>query len=447
MPLSFGKACANMGPMKLPEDYSLRCELNDEVHTHQYEKLVPPERVSFIVLLVGEEERANEWRHLGALCEIFGQTLSGQESKNLHLDMGAFRLKVERHQEFTRYTFVKQGEFGDPFSEPVTRHVPADWLAAIPGKTLVAAHIGVMRGDPLDAPPPLAEIAAYFETDTLAGSRAGSSSSLVFTDFRIGKDGFSRFLVIANSLLPTQNGRLLLRLLDVETYRMLALMALPEARRLISKIPAMDAELTGITGAISHGGEKNDEALLEDISQFADRLEGLISSTYYRFAATRAYFGVVANRLAELRESPLEGIPTFGGFLNRRLEPARNTCESAERWLDLLSSRISQASQLLRTRIDVRREAQNQDLLAAMNRRFHLQLRLQQTVGRLTIAVFTYYSVDLIGYIMDALEGRFHWSLDTVLIKAVSIPFVALIAYFLVGRKVRHALVNSESLN
>ena len=434
--------------MNLPEDYSLRCELNDEVHTHQYEKLNPPERAFCIALLVNEAERAKEWEHLAELCKIYGLTLPEKESKNLHMDMGEFRLKVERHQEFTRYTFVRrQGRIDAPFSDPAANHVPDEWLSTIPGKTLVAAHVDIMQGDPLDAQPSLAEIAAYFETDTLAGSRAGSSSSLVFTDFRIGKDGFSRFLVIANSRLPTQNGRLLLRILDVETYRMLALIALPEARSLIAKIPALDAQLTTITDAISQGSEMNDEALLEDISKFAAQLESLTSSTYYRFAATRAYFGVVANRLAELRETPIEGIPTLGGFLNRRMEPARNTCESAGKSLDQLSNRISHASQLLRTRIDVRREAQNQDLLAALNRRFHLQLRLQQTVGRLTIAVFTYYTVNLIGYVSDALAVHFHWALNTVEIEAASIPFVALIAYFLVGRKVRNALVNSEFLN
>lgn len=433
--------------MTLPEDYTLRRELNDEVHTHQYEKLMPPERASFIALLVDEAARSKEWAHLARLCEIFGRTLPKKESKNLHMDMGEFRLKVERHQEFTRYTFVKQGAFDNPFLDSALSYLPEDWLAELPGKTLVAAHIGVMLGKTRDSQPELSEIAAYFETDTLAGSRAGSSGSLVYTDFRIREDGFSRFLVIANSSLPTQNGRLLLRLIDVETYRMLALMALPDARSLIAKVPAMDNELTKITDAISHGSDKNDETLLDDISGFAARLEGLISSTYFRFAATRAYFGVVSNRLSELRESPIEGIPTFGGFLNRRMEPARNTCESAGKWLDLFSSRINHASQMLRTRIDVRREAQNQELLAAMNRRFHLQLRLQQTVGRLTIAVFTFYSVNLIGYVVDAIEEHFHWHLDTTLIRAVSIPFVALIAYFLVGRKVRHALVSSEFMN
>lgn len=430
----------------LPEDHILRRELNDEVHTHQYERLMPPERVSCIVVLVGEEERVAEWLHLASLCSIYGQALPDAGSKNLHWDFGEFRLKVERHQEFTRYTFVREGGDEDPFSDSVMNYVPSDWLSSVPGKTLVAANVAVLRGEDGAPPPSFTEVSRHFETDKLAGSSMGSSSSLVFTDFRIGNDGFSRFLVIANSRLPTQNGRLLQRLLDVETYRMLALMALPEARSLISKIPAMDAQMTTITDAISQGSDMNDEALLEDISKFAARLESLISTTYYRFAATRAYFGVVASRLAELREMPLEGIPTFGGFLNRRLEPARNTCESAAKSLEQLSSRINHASQLLRTRIDVRREAQNQDLLAAMNRRFHLQLRLQQTVGRLTIAVFTYYSVNLIGYVVDALDARFHFALNTFEVEAASIPFVALIAYFLVGRKVRSALVNSESL-
>ena len=54
---------------------------------------------------------------------------------------------------------------------------------------------------------------------------------------------------------------------------------------------------------------------------------------------------------------------------------------------------------LLRTWVDVEVERQNRDLLASMNNRARLQLRLQQTVEGLSVAAVSYYVVGLVGYL------------------------------------------------
>jgi len=429
----------------LPNDFPQRHELNNEVHARPYEILHAPEQISYLAVLVNEHERVREWEHFSILLAHYGQTLPQQERNHLNLNLGDLRIKIERHQEFTSYKFIRHGEYDDPFNTPVSNDLPSDWLATIPGQTLVATHIAIISS-PASEPgteSALMEAAPHFDNATLVGSKVGRHANRAYTDFRIHADGYTRMLFIDRNPLPTQTGRLILRLLEVETYRMLALLALPAARDLIVALAKADEKLTLITDAIARGSDKTDEQLLEELTQFAATVEHMVSANYYRFAASRSYFGLVANRLTELREAPIEGIPTLGGFLNRRLDPARQTCDSAARWLELLPNRVSHASELLRSRVDVKREAQNQSLLVAMNQRAELQLHLQQTVEGLSVAAITYYAVSLIGYLVKAADYVGPWRVDADIIRAAAIPLVAGLAYIGI-RRIKHTVHHTE---
>ncbi|MDO9010795.1 MAG: DUF3422 domain-containing protein [Gallionella sp.] len=429
----------------LPKDYPQRHELNNEVHARPYAILHAPERVSYLAVLVNEQDREREWEHFSRLFTHYGQTLSQQEHNHLNLNLGDLRIKIERHQEFTSYQFICHGEYDNLYNAPLNNDLPSDWLATIPGQTLVATHIAIIRSSVSDAgtEPSLMEAAPYFDNATLVGSKVGRNANRVYTDFRIHTDGYTRMLFIDKNALPTQTGRLILRLLEIETYRMLALLALPSARNLIIALAKADKKLTLITDAIARGSDKTDEQLLEELTQFAATVEHMVSANYHRFAASRSYFGLVANRLTELREAPIEGIPTLGGFLNRRLDPARQTCDSAARWLELLPNRVSHASELLRSRVDVKREAQNQSLLVAMNQRAELQLHLQQTVEGLSVAAITYYAVSLIGYLVKASDYIGPWRVDADIIRAAAIPLVAGLVYIGI-RRIKHTVHNTE---
>ena len=74
------------------------------------------------------------------------------------------------------------------------------------------------------------------------------------------------------------------------------------------------------------------------------------------------------------------------------------TVASAEDRLRAMIERTRRAADLLRTRVDVERSAQNQALLERMDRRADLQLRLQHTVEGLSVVAISYYAVGLIGY-------------------------------------------------
>lgn len=416
---------------RFPQDHLHRSAINDELHAHPYEPMTPPERVILFVMRVTPEQRQSEKSHLDALAARFGDVVPEVNGNRARYDFGVFRLKVERHLEFTRYKFVWRMEArmpSRPFEDSAHTRMPAEWLAALPGEVINALNIVLLPFPENASHDTLVQrYAGEFDPTGFAGSQVGRTGGLVLTDFRIRDDGFIRMMVFSKATLPAQNGRLVLRIVEVETYRCMALLIMPEARKLLTTLPEVEDTLTRLTQAIAATNGKVDEELLEELTKLASRVEGLMAANYLRLSASVAYFDLVFKRLEELKERPVDKIPHLGGILERRLKPAQSTCASVSRLLDQLSLRVAHASQLLRTRIDVRRENQNQSLLVAMNKRAKMQLRLQETAELLSIAVIPYYGANLLAYMIEGLAEVRHFHVDPIMIKAVSAPIIALL--------------------
>lgn len=406
--------------MTLPDNHPERFQLANEVHARPHEALRAPERASYVAVMLEPGERARDHAHVAALCERYGVHAPPADAIHFAATLGAFRLRWERHTEFSSYAFFVQGRSAQPFAEPAIGAVPADWLAAIPGRTVAALHAELLeRSVPM---PGASEIAAAFGGNYVVGSGVGDGAGAVFTDFRIHADGYGRMLVIDRELSRFQAGRTLQRLFEIETYRMMALLALPVARRMAPRLVEMEHELAQVAAALAE--RSGGEALLEQLTHLAANVESAIGESRYRFGATRAYRDLVESRIAELRERRLPGTQTVREFMTRRLAPAIATCESAERRLLELSERVARASNLLATRVGVARERQNQELLASMNRRARLQLRMQETVEGLSVAAITYYVVSLVGYVAKALEAA-GIRIQPAIAIGIAIPVVA----------------------
>ena len=129
--------------------------------------------------------------------------------------------------------------------------------------------------------------------------------------------------------------------------------------------------------------------------------------------------------------------------MERRLAPAMATCQSvAARQADL-STRIARRSALLRTRVDIELERQNQELLTQMNRRASLQLRLQETVEGLSVVAITYYGSQLVQYLAKGLQKSLVPALLPEIAAAVSIPAIAVIVALGI-RRMRKALAAEQ---
>ena len=162
--------------MTIPANHPQRMLLNEELHARPPEALEPPEQVSHLVLqsdpLMGGVERAK----LAELCARFGHRIELPQDNHFRIDLGPFRFKWQKHTEFSSYTFFRRGPFRHPFQDTVIESVPGDWLADLPGTTLVAAHLAIY---PLpDTPRTPDELAALFGGGALTGARIGEGAAV-----------------------------------------------------------------------------------------------------------------------------------------------------------------------------------------------------------------------------------------------------------------------------
>lgn len=186
----------------------------------------------------------------------------------------------------------------------------------------------------------------------------------------------------------------------------MSLLGLPVARELNPAITQIEEDLAVLNQRIADIKNEDDERLLlTELSQLAATIEQHRSDTNFRFSATNAYHDLVGDRLHQLHESHMDGVQSLQEFLERRLSPGIKTCQSVRDRLEDLSRRIHRTTSLLRTRVEVSIEAQNQNLLTSMNRRSHLQLRLQQTVEGLSVVAIGYYALSLMAYGFDAAKA------------------------------------------
>lgn len=428
--------------MNLPADHPQRIELNDEVHARPPEALSAPLRASYLALFVEADAREREASHVEALCRRFGVAPPARGGNHFHADLGPFRLRWERHTEFTRYLFIVDGAESAAFAAPALDAVPSEWVAALPGRVMTATHVVLARDDgtPLDID---AMSARMFAGHAVIGAAIAGGGASAFTDFRIHGDGFGRLLVRDRAMTPRQAGRMVQRLLEIDTYRVMALLAFPLARQLAPALGVSERELAKVTAGLV-GAEVSDEAaLLKRLTRLAAEIESRESESHYRFSAAAAYHDLVRQRITELREERLTGLQTFREFTERRLAPAMNTCRAASLRLDSLSRRIARVTQLLSTRVDLTREQQNQAVLESMNRRAKLQLRLQQTVEGLSVAAVTYYVVGLVGYAATGAKSL-GLTLDPALAAGAAVPIVALATYLTIRRVRRHFAGKAE---
>jgi uncharacterized membrane-anchored protein len=408
--------------MRLPKDHPQRYLLNNEIHARPAEEFLAPAQITFIAVLYPPAPNGGAFRDLEKLCEMTGAPPPRADANHFCADIGTLRLKWERHTEFATYTFSRQEAFDEPFARPAAAQVPDAWFSGVDGLLLVAIHLAIR--DHRSSVPDLKDVAKEFSGNYLVGAKVGGGRAIVLTDFRVHEDGFSRMLLMDLGLGKRQTGRMIQRLTEIETYRMLALLALPVARAAGALLPGAERQLATVTSSLAQAAQHDEPGLLDQLTQLAAGVENQISLTSFRFGAARAYYALVARRIAELREERLIGVQTINEFMERRLGPAISTCESAARRLSELSERVARTSDLLRTRVDVEREQQNLALLASMDRRAKVQLRMQQTVEGLSVVAITYYAVGLVGYLADAALAL-GFPVKPKLVAGVFIPIIA----------------------
>jgi uncharacterized membrane-anchored protein len=416
----------------LPPDDPHRLVLHNEVHARPPARIRLPALITYVAVMNQGVSRDQEGAHLSRLP---GQTPLAPDAMHanfLRLRLDGFSIKWERHSEFTSYTIVQplptHAALGATEPDLLTAlAVPAGWLAGIPGHTVAAIQLTLLTA-PLDnATSLMAQAISWLGERSLVASLMGSNAlsatelrdpvpdrqgyghpighSWALTQFQVRPDGFERMLVIApEGTSQTRAGRIAGRLLELETYRLMALRGLPVVKALSSLLTKAEAELVQITAQLENKSA-SDQELLDTLVSLAGSVERATAENVYRFSATKAYYALVNQRIKELREKAIPGTQTIGEFMQRRLSPAMATVAATDQRLKSLSERVARTSDLLRTRVDIVTEVQNQQLLAKLTRGQELQLRLQSTVEGLSIAAISYYVISLLLYGGKALKA------------------------------------------
>lgn len=418
-----------------------RDSLYAELHSRPFQVISPGARVTHIAVVCDEEQKKQQFHHLQRLCELLEIDLVLKDEICLELEVGPLKIRREKHMEFSSYTFIYSPASlaANPFEQTAIEQLPSGWLAQLPGLVVAAFHVAIEDGrDQRDLMLP--RVKRYFEQMRLVGSSPQNGDARVWTTFQLHSDGYGRFLIYNKEMSDSQLGRLLQRLMEIETYRLMALLSLSTAREFGPVLAEMDAELACITARLaSQSRPDNEQEILGQLTDMAARVESCRADSTFRFSATRAYHALVVQRLNDLREDEVSGHLTMSEFMTRRLTPAVRTCEAVGHRLEDLSRRIDRVSDMMRTRVELSIQAQNQELLASMDRRSRIQLMMQHTVEGLSVAAISYYAVGLVKYLLEAFYNS-GFKFDKSLILGVSVPVVIGSVWFFTRRIHKHFL-------
>lgn len=429
-------ADAMLQSLVIPE-YTQRQELHAELNAVAYELLAPPFELSHLVLLSERSAVEQERALLRELCARYNIAPPNSYDNDFSAEFGEFRMRWERHTEYSTYTIYRAKPFTAPFEHPAIEFVPQDWVARLPGELLVATHIALEdRARPKRS---LHELVTLFASGTVIGSKVAGGAASVWSDNQIHRDNFGRILIHDDNLRSRQVGRLVQRLLEIETYRMLAMLPLPITREIIPQLARADQRLAELIASnVEMNSIEDEQRLLDELTRLAAETERLSAQTGHRFNASRAYYDIVKLRITELREERIEGLQMLQEFMIQRLSSAMGTCELVHSKLETLSMRLGRATALLRTRVDLSMEGQIRDLLKSMDHRAHVQLRMQETVEGLSVVVLSYYLLGIVGYGLKALKAAGQ-DINVELLTGLAIPIV-LLSVYLVVRGVRHVI-------
>ncbi|MFN3662055.1 DUF3422 family protein [Yoonia sp.] len=415
-------------------DHPLRYTLANELHARPFPAVGAPSRAAYLAIKPASNaagrDRAADRAHLIDLLDRFGAQHPQPEATHYFGTLGKHQLKWESHTEFVTYTVFGEGVASRPF-EAVTFDVfPDDWLSKAPGTRVTSAliRVEVVEGD--DGI--LEKVHDWFVPESLAISRVVENDLVIAGDFRIDSAGHMRFAVFARPQVDDRRiGRVVQRLCEIETYKAMSMLALSKARSLGPKMGEFDRTLTGLLADMRQSVTEPAK-VLRSLLQVSAEIENTIAETTFRFGAAGAYETIVNQRISVLREERFAGRQTFGEFMMRRFDPAMRTVKSTEARLYAMSERALRAGDLLRTRVDVERSAQNQELLTSMDKRADLQLRLQRTVEGLSVVAISYYAVNLALYMAAPLERILNTTKP--IMTAVATPIVLLLVWFMVHR-------------
>jgi uncharacterized membrane-anchored protein len=425
--------------MPLIQDHPMRYKLSNELHARPFPSFHAPGTVAYLAIKQPEHAVSRDREHdradLIALLDRFGAPHPQPGATHFFGELGRHTLKWEQHTEFVTYTLFSNDLPNRAFDATVFDGFPKDWLAQLQGVCITSASI---RLEHLKDPETTAQhLREWFVPESLAVSYVLDRAAIVAADFRIDELGHQRVAMFVDPATGERRvGRIIQRLCEIETYKTMSMLGFSRARSMQSRMSELDAELSNLMVKMADA-DIPAEGTLNSFLHVSAELENMSAQSAFRFGATWAYQAILDQRIAVLREERFMGRQTFYEFMMRRYDPAMRTVKSTETRLSAMADRAMRAGELLRTKVDVERSAQNQAVLKSMDERADLQLRLQKTVEGLSVVAISYYAVSLTGYLLYPLADVFGVT-KGLLTAGITLPVVLAVWYLI--RRIREKM-------
>ena len=335
------------------------------------------------------------------LCARHSQPGPSEDSRYHLAQLGTALIKWEGHTEADSITCLVPGNGSPLFSESANQFAPNEIGTVFSDELVCGVNVEVLKqaAHELD----MEFIRSSLGSNEIYGGHLADGKASLRTSFHLDEDGYCRIVLVDHLLPDTAVSRLLQRVLETESYRLMAVEGLPVARTTMAELNQLETELEPIMDELMQSHETTDhESLFMTLSNMSARMEHLAAESSYRFAASRAYSRIVEQRLSELGEDADSPQLRYSAYLLRTLQPAMRTCEAAERRIEELAQRVTRAITLQSSVVDLIRTRQSHAMMKTMGDHSATQIRLQQAVEGFSTFVISYYAMGLLEIMLEA---------------------------------------------
>jgi uncharacterized membrane-anchored protein len=403
-------------------EHDNRWLIHAETHARPVPPLAGPATIRRLAFMSADRgpDLALLQRRMADLANIPADKAAG--ARQLEFERDGHSVIWEMHNEFATLTW--KSPLGDSNIWPKGIGLELHTSVALVSATCV----DVIDDDSVD-PPRLGQLAE----NSLCHSAIYAGQARIATDFVADADRFVGFVVAAQSCGAQRRGVIVRRLLEIETYRCVALLGLPVARQVGGRVQGYEQGLAAIMAQIGEGSTPEaHRASLEALHTLSVEVGRTVEETTFRFSATQAYGQILAERLSRLGETPIGESTTIQRYLDNRVQPALATCRAMEKRLTDLGTKVQRSIELLDATITVSIQTQNQEVLDTILRTAQSQYRLQETVEGLSIIAISYYALGILGYVAEGLHKFV--PVDKPLLLTVLAPVVILVVFFGIRR-------------
>lgn len=432
-----------------------RTNLYQETHARPYLSLPVPCAVGHILYWRGDRQTSELLDLAKSLANRQGVSQSSKQNTFFEYTCQNYHIRFEQHTEFDTLTIAQSiSADAELFGDNPLSIIEEGVLSALEPNLLVktrihlllkpesAEHIASSTGRA-----PESYVGAQFNdingSAAIYGSWIMGRRAEAYSDFKLDAQGYSRYLVVSHALNPDDAGRVVTRLLEMENYRITALIPLNVARSVSKALSKADVQLVQILDEIADSDSpEKQHALLNELLAIAQEVESQRNQLSARFSASQAYYELVKISYEKLNEEKLGGLQRLQTFVERRLGPAIRTLSALRARLEDISQRVDRIAELLRTEINVHMQLQNSAMLTGMNHSAKMQLKMQKTVEGISIVALTYYAIGVIGYLLSIfLHGDDKYTVMGLLV----LPVAGLIWYL--QKKILHRINASTDLS